>query len=55
MGVLLLSELFEDSREYLLCGGENVLLGSKAHFEIELMQESPLAVLCRNVGFYEED
>lgn len=25
------------------------------HFEIELMEESPLAVLCKNVGFYEED
>ncbi len=25
------------------------------HFEIELMDESPLEVLCRNVGIYEED
>lgn len=25
------------------------------HFEIELMDESPLEVICRNVGIYEED
>ncbi len=34
---------------------KRITVSDPDHFEIELMDESPLAVLCRNVGIYEED
>ena len=33
---------------------KRITVSDPEHFEIELMDESPLAVLCRNVGIYEE-
>lgn len=33
---------------------KRITVSDSEHFEIELMDESPLAVLCRNVGIYEE-
>lgn len=34
---------------------KRITVSDPEHFEIELMEESPLAILCRNVGIYEED
>lgn len=34
---------------------KRIMVADPEHFEIELMDGSPLEVLCRNVGFYEEE